>query len=128
MRTTTRLADKSLSVGMLRGRHSVELDSGVLASVRMTRKWLAGGPGGLGGGGGERERVVERSDIVEMAREDVGVGDMSAVGWGVGDWIEVSRENSEVWDVLRDVREWRGVDGNGDGRRCRCWRWCCCGG
>jgi hypothetical protein len=128
MRTTTRLADKSSSKAkMFRGRHSVELDSGVLARVRMARKWLAGGPGGLGRGEGERERVVERSDIVEMAREVLRVGGMSAVGRGVEDWIEVSGDTREVWDVMGDVRECRGVDSNGGGRKCRCWCRRCCG-
>jgi hypothetical protein len=38
----------------------------------------------LGRGEGERERVVERSDIVEMAREVLRAGGMSAVGRGIG--------------------------------------------
>jgi hypothetical protein len=56
------------------GRQNVSLAIGLLDSVRMARKWAAGGPGGLGAGGGVSERVGMRDDI------GVDVEDMSAAG------------------------------------------------
>jgi hypothetical protein len=57
-----------------RGRHNVSLAIGLLDSVRIARKWAAGGPGGLGAGGGVRESVGVRDDI------GVDVEGMSAAG------------------------------------------------